>query len=268
MVDVNPKTQHTSVLGSFVKNSISGDTQNSRHTIDTQLETTEKNTQSTPDLSAIKGILNNSNFLMFLFYFSFRMLACNLSTPYFNFYMLDTMHLDVSLVTVYGSLQAGANLLMLIVWGKLSDKIGNHPILILTGILLIVIPLFWLGIDVSFCSIWLWLPFLHMLAGGTWAGVDLCSNNMQLGIAPVKQQSIYFAMTAAVGGASGALGTTMGGLIAQNPSLGGLQGLFAISFVFRLAALIPLFFVQEPRRNSFTQMIQTLWRFRKRIVQN
>ncbi|MGH8002794.1 MAG: MFS transporter, partial [Brasilonema sp.] len=160
-IDVNPKTQHTAVLGSFVKNAISKETDNYSNTTDIQPETIENNTQSPPDSSAIKSILNNSNFLIFLLYFSLRMLACNLSAPYFNFYMLDTMHLDVSLVTVYGSLQAGANLLMLIVWGKLSDKIGNRPSLILVGILLALIPLFWLGIDVNFFSIWLWLPLLH-----------------------------------------------------------------------------------------------------------
>ncbi|NMG07081.1 MFS transporter [Brasilonema sp. UFV-L1] len=267
-VDVNPRTQHTSALSSFVKNTISKETDNSCNTTDIQPETTENHIQSAADSSAIKGILKNSNFLIFLLYFSLRMLACNLSAPYFNFYMLETMHLDVSLVTVYGSLQAGANLLMLIVWGKLSDKVGNRPILILVGILLALIPLFWLGIDVSFLSIWLWLPLLHMLIGATWSAVDLCSNNIQLSIAPVKQQSIYFATAAAVGGISGALGTTIGGLIAQNPLLGSIPGVFAVSFVFRLGSIIPLLFVQEPRGNSFTQMIQTLWIFRKKVVQN
>lgn len=267
-VDVNPQNQQTSILGSFVKNAISKDTENSSHPTVTQAETTKNDTQFAPDSSAIKSILNNFNFLMFLLYEGFQMFACNLSAPYFILYMLDTMHLDVSLVTLYGSVQAGANLVMLILWGKLSDKIGNRPILILVGVLLALIPLFWLGIDINVFSLWLWLPLLQMLIGGVWAAINLCNNNMQLGIAPVKERSIYFAMTAAVSGGSGALGATIGGLIAQNPSLGGLSGVFLVSFVFRFGAIIPLFFVQEPGGKSLTQVIQTLWIFRKKVVEN
>jgi|GEM_PF-7017072 len=73
---------------------------------------------------------------------------------------------------------------------------------------------------------------------------------MQLGIAPVKNQSIYFAIAAAVAGVSGALGTTIGGFIAQFAESGGLLGLFALSSLFRLAALVLLNFVQEPGRGG------------------
>lgn len=193
-------------------------------------------------------IWKNLNFLMFLLYFSLWMLAVNLSAPFFNFYMLETLDLDISCVTVYNSLQMGANLLMLILWGKLADKIGNRPILLMIGILVALTPLLWLGISVNHLGIWLWFPLLHIFIGGTGAAIDLCSNNMQLGIAPVKNQSIYFAIAAATAGVSGALGTTIGGFIAQFAEHGGLLGLFAISSLCRLAALVPLIFVQEQRR--------------------
>jgi len=160
--------------------------------------------------------------------------------------MLDILDLNVGYVTIYTSLQAGANLLMLIVWGKLADKIGNRPILLFGGILLATIPLLWLGIGINQLDIWLWLPLLHILAGGTGAAMDLCNNNIQLGIAPIKNQSIYFAIAAAVAGASGALGTTIGSFILQFTQSGGLLALFTLSTVFRLTALIPLIFTQEP----------------------
>ncbi|MEH2455470.1 MFS transporter [Nostoc sp.] len=194
------------------------------------------------------SLWKNSNFLRFLLYFSFWTLAVSLSSPFFNLYMLDRLDLDVSYVTIYNSLQAGATLLMLILWGKLADKIGNRPILICIGILVAATPLLWLGIGVNRLDIWLWLPLLHILSGGTWAAIDLCSNNIQLAIAPNKNQSIYFAIAAAVAGASGALGTTIGSFIIQFAQFGGLLGLFALSSLFRLAALVPLFFVKEPGR--------------------
>ncbi|MDM9581855.1 MFS transporter [Nostoc sp. GT001] len=202
-----------------------------------------------PQNQLANSVWKNSNFLIFLLYFSFWTLAVNLSSPFFNLYMLDTLDLDVSYVTIYNSLQAGATLLMLILWGKLADKIGNRPILICIGILVGVTPFLWLGISINRLDIWLWLPLLHILAGGTWAAIDLCSNNIQLAIAPIKNQSIYFAIAAAVAGVSGALGTTIGSFIVQFAQSGGLLTLFVLSGVFRLVALVPLMFLQEPQRS-------------------
>ncbi|WP_414756489.1 MFS transporter [Anabaena sp. CCY 9910] len=229
-IDVNPRLQHE-VVQDPQQNEVSN---TSASTL--QLTIIPPQTES---ITTWK----NSNFLMFLVYFGLWMLAVNISAPFFNLYMLDTLNLDVSWVTIYGSLLAGANLLMLILWGKLADKIGNRRILIYIGILVALIPLLWLGIGINTLDIWLWLPLLHILLGGTAAAIDLCNNNMQLGIAPLRNQSIYFAIASAVAGVSGAVGTTIGSFITQ---YGGLLAVFVLSTALRLLALIPLFFIQEP----------------------
>ena len=245
-LDINPQQQNA------LPDGISQNKALSIEAVDSDLPNTE-NTETTSDLalsgdsSTGKSILKDFNFLMFLLYFGLWMFAVNLSAPFFNYYLLDTLDIDVSYVTIYGSLRAGATLVMLILWGKLADKIGNRPILIFVGIVLAVTPLLWLLVGNSQLDIWLWLPLLHILLGVTWAAIDLCNNNIQLGIAPVKNQAIYFALVAAVAGVSGALGTTIGGFVAQFSIYGGLLGLFAISVIFRLASLIPLVFVREPK---------------------
>jgi MFS family permease len=196
------------------------------------------------------------NFLIFLVYFSLWMFTVNLSAPFFNLYLLDNLHLDVSLVTLYGSLTAGANLLMLLLWGKLADRIGNRPILLTVGILAAVMPLLWLGVGGRSTDLWLWLPLIHLFSGATWAAIDLCSNNIQMSVAPAKNQAVYFAIASAVAGVTGALGTATGGFLAQVNSLGGLPGLFALSAVLRLLALLPLLFVKEQRSLSLIKLWQ------------
>ncbi|WP_088240746.1 MFS transporter [Calothrix rhizosoleniae] len=209
-----------------------------------------------PQLQA--SICKDTNFLMYLLYFGLWTFAFNLSTPFFNLYMLDTLDLDVSLLTLYGSIQAGTGMLMLIWWGRLADKIGNRMILFLTGILVAITPILWVGISNQSLDIWLWLPLLHILIGGTITAIELCTNNMQIAIAPIPNQSVYFAIAAAVAGGTGALGATIGGLLAENPAYGGLVSLFIISVGFRLIALVPLIFVQEASRQSFSRMLQNL----------
>jgi MFS family permease len=162
-------------------------------------------------------------------------------------------------VTIYNSLQAGANLLLLILWGKVADRIGNRTILLTVGVLVAVTPLLWLGTGADSLSLWLWFPLLHILAGATWAGIDLCNNNLQLGVAPVQSQAGYFAIAAAVAGVSGALGTTAGGFLAEFADYGGIPGLFALSAIVRLGALVPLVFVHEQRGQSLRQMVRVLF---------
>jgi hypothetical protein len=108
-------------------------------------------------------------------------------------------------------------------------------------------------------AVWLWFPLLHILAGGTWSAIDLCNNNLQLGVAPVRNQSSYFAIAAAVAGVSGAVGTTAGGFLAEFAHYGGIPGVFALSAVVRLVALLPLVFVHEQRGQSLRQMMRTLF---------
>jgi MFS family permease len=214
----------------------------------------------------VNAIWQDVNFLVFLLYFACLGFATNLSSPFFNLYLLDNLSLDVSWVTLYNSLAAGANLLLLMFWGKLADRIGNRPILLIVGIVVAVIPLFWLGVGHNALSIWLWLPLLHISMSGAWAAIDLCNNNIQMEIAPSHHHSTYFAIVAAVGGVSGALGTTAGGLLAEYANYGGVPGLFALSSVMRLLAVLPLVFVREKRGRSLRRTIYALIPFRPRLT--
>ena len=223
----------------------------------------EENAQSQP---GEVSIFSDTNFLTFLLYFGLWMFAFNLSAPFFNLYLLDNLGLNLGWVTLYTSLAAGANLVMLVLWGKLADRLGNRPLLLLVGIMVAVTPLFWLGAGADELSVWVWLPLIHLLTGGTGAAIDLCNNNIQMELAPAERPSGYFAIAAAVAGVCGGLGTTTGGFLAQLNHIGGLPGLFALSAVVRLIALLPLVFVRESRSQPVVEVVQNLLRFKSRLV--
>ncbi|MBR8829617.1 MAG: hypothetical protein N5P05_001433 [Chroococcopsis gigantea SAG 12.99] len=188
---------------------------------------------------------DKANFYMFAGYISLWMFAVNVSAPFFNLYLLKCLDIDLRWVTLYNSASTGAYLLMMMFWGSLSDRIGNRSILIGVGIVVAVTPLLWLGTGNNSYSLFLVLPLLHLLTGGTWAGIDLCVNNLQLGIVPVLNQARYFAIIGALGGAFGAFGTTIGGILVQVSQYHGLSSVFILSAALRLLALVPLFFLKE-----------------------
>jgi len=216
--------------------------------------------------SPLKSLLE-PNFLRFLLYFGFWTFAVNISSPFFNLYLLDDLGINVSWVTLYGSLSAGASLLMLVIWGKLADRFGNRPLLIFVGVLVAVTPLLWIGSANNALYLWIGFPLLHSLSGGTWAAIDLCTNNLQMSVAPKRNQSAYFAIAAAVAGVSGALGATAGGFLAEFANYGGLPGLFALSAVLRLLALLPLVCVHEQRSQPLAHVVRSLVLVRPRFLQ-
>ncbi|WP_199299988.1 MFS transporter [Trichocoleus sp. FACHB-262] len=208
--------------------------------------------------AAHTSMFKHPHFLMFLIYFGVWAFGVNLCNPFFNLYLLDNLSIDVSWVTLYNGLGAGATLLMLVLWGKLADRIGNRPILLLDGVLVAIIPLLWLGTSTNAVSLWFWFPVLHLLGGGAGAAIDLCINNLQLAIAPVRHHTTYFAITAAIGGVCGAMGAMVGGWLAQSAGSNGITELFVVSSGLRLVALLPLFWLQEPQSRPLGHVWQQL----------
>lgn len=186
--------------------------------------------------------------------------------PVFNLYMLKNLGLNLSTVTIYTSLIAGANLVMLVLWGKLADRVGNRPVLLLVGILIALTPLFWLAAGNNSVSVWLWLPLIHLVTGGFGAAIELCNSNIQMEMAPLDRPSQYFAIAAAVTGVTGGLGSTVGGFLAQLDIIGGLPGLFALSTTVRLVALLPLVFVQEPRSKPIVHVMGKILPFKAKLA--
>lgn len=196
------------------------------------------------DLSAP---FQDRNLIIFLIYFSFWGFAVNLSNPFFNLYMLENLGVDITWVTLFSSLGSGANMLMLLVWGRLSDRVGNRPLIIFAGLAISLTPLFWLftGGDQVQSQLWIYLLIFHIFVGGTWAAVDLGNNNIQIAIAPIQHRATFFAIVSAAVGISSALGTTIGGVLAQYSHYEGIGGIFFLSTVLRLLAIIPLLYVHE-----------------------
>jgi MFS family permease len=208
-------------------------------------------------LSLWERLVEQADVWIFLIYFSGWMFAFSLSAPFFNLYMLDNLNLNISQVTIYNSLMSGANLLMFTIWGRLADRIGNRPLLMGVGFVMALTPLLWLFVRTDTLSVWLGLPLLHLLMGGCFAAIELCSNNLQIGVAPLRKQSTYFGWIAASAGVSGAIGTILGGYLAEHWQWGGgILGLFVVSSLCRVGALFPLIFVHEHRSVSLRQLIQ------------
>jgi MFS family permease len=195
----------------------------------------------------LTAALADRNLVIFLIYFALWAFAVNLSTPFFNLYMLDNLNVDLNWVTLFSSIGTGTNMLMLLVWGWTIDRFGSRRLLIGAGLAVVMMPLFWLLTELPQvqAQLWIYLAVFHIFWGGMWAAIDLGNNNIQIEIVPIEHHATFFAIAAAVAGISGALGTTMGGMLMQSARYEGLFGVFSLSAMLRLVAILPLLFVRE-----------------------
>ena len=206
----------------------------------------------------------DQNFRAFLFFTFLWNFAVYFTAPFFAVYMLKTLQLSYATVTTYAILSGVADLVSVRVWGRLSDRETNKPILLVSSFFAALIPYGWLFADRD--AFWLFV-LLHVQGGLFWAGIRLCTGNLILKLSPLPHRSIYFAMFNAVAGLTAVGAPILGGLalkrlprILQEYELSWSPFLllFFVSSTLRLIALPLLARVREPRERSVWQAVQII----------
>jgi MFS family permease len=156
------------------------------------------------------------------------------------------------------------------IWGRLIDKLGRKPVLIIAGILVVHGSLGWLLVT---RENW-WPGYLVVLVSSmAWPGVDLASYNILLGMTERRAGSAYVAINSIVIAVAGGLSGVFGGTIAKlmkdwhglflGMPLTYHAVLFLISTVLRGLALLWLRGVEEPRafsvRDAFHYMAVNMY---------
>jgi MFS family permease len=199
--------------------------------------------------------------------------AFNVASPFFVVYTLTELGASYALTATYTVITAVFELLGMRVWGHVSDRTGNKPVITIAVVVVGAVPWLWLlTVKNSFSLHWL-LPVLYALGGFSWAAYNLCSTNLMFRLAPRERNSIYFGAWAARNGLAACAGSLFGGVLgkwaAQHQlnfflfSLTGLKIVFLSSGVLRLVAAWLLRPIEEVNGMHTRQALQLM-----RHVQN
>ena len=205
---------------------------------------------------------NFRKFLLFAFFWSF---SVHFASPFFSLYFLRDLGFKYGFITSLGLLSAFADLIGMRVWGKLSDMVKNKAIIKLASWVAIFIPFAWTQVQPES----IFLPVvLHIVAGGFWAGINLCMNNLLLRVAPQENKGIFFSSFNIIAGFGAGLSPILAGLLLGHVShlefkvvnfdVVPLHILFLISTLMRLFSIQLLKFVHEPEEASVGQLIRIL----------
>jgi predicted MFS family arabinose efflux permease len=204
---------------------------------------------------------NFRRFLVFTVAWNF---AVYFTAPFFAVYMFKTLQLSYTAVASYAVVSSLADLASAQLWGRLSDRETNKPILVFSSFFAALIPYGWLFTDRD--TPWL-LGFLHLEGGLFWAGIRLCTGNLILKLSPPSSRSIYFSTFNALAGLVAVIAPILGGfalkhlpelLSAWQLSWSPFLIVFFVSSTLRLASLPLLARVREPRERSVWQAVRVI----------
>jgi MFS family permease len=186
------------------------------------------------------------NFAWLVVFVAGWLFSSQLSAPFYTVLMIDRLGIDFSTVTVLTTVSTLASVAMMKVWGPITDRLGNRPVILVCGAVLACVPALWtMAAPGRYFS-----PLLaaHALSGAFTAGVTLSQTNILVKLAPRARRSVFLAVFAATTGVVGSFGPLLGGRLAQTLgkqtfTVGGfwltnLHALFAFTSALQIVLLL------------------------------
>ena len=187
--------------------------------------------------------IHSNNFGRFVILVSLISFATAIASPFFAVYMLKDLNFSYIEFTIVTLIAPLATLIFVPFWGKFADKYGNLKVLKITGYLVPLMPVYWLGtlLLIPFNSKLLIISYLvlfEILSGFAWSGFNLCSVNFIYDAVTRQRMALcatYFNILNAFGTLLGGL---LGGILASQSKILGISSLI---FVFILSAILRFF---------------------------
>jgi len=217
-------------------------------------------------LSSFLLPLKERNFLALILFVSVWNFGIQIAGPFYNVYLIDYLKMSFSNIALLATLSTLTTLVMMKIWGPISDKLGNRPIIVVSTWVLIAIPFVWVAAAPGMARVPLVIAFA--LSGAFMAGASLSQFNILIKLSPPKGRSIYLALFAAITGLSGAVAPVVGGLLIKSLddvrlSLLGyritdLHVIFLLSSAIQLLSLGLMVAVREPSASTPMAVVMQL----------
>lgn len=219
-----------------------------------EVESKSNRKEAAFNLSSFFNPLKDRNFLTLILFVSAWMFSIQIAAPFYGVFMIENLKIDFANITIFGTFATLATMFMMKIWGPISDKMGNKPVIIVSGWFLIAVPFIWiLALPGNY-----YLPILiaHVLSGAFMAGAMLSQFNILIKLSPEKGRSVYLALFAAITGLVGAIAPVIGGNLSSlfegvKLSLAGytvsnLHMIFLLSSALQVFTIFFILKVKEP----------------------
>ena len=188
----------------------------------------------------------------------------NISSPFLNAHLINKMHWDFTSLALLGVIASVTAILMNPVWGRMADRFGYKPVLNLSSLGMLLVPLCY-----AFCPWGMrWPIYLaNVLSGAALSGFILALFSLTLKNLPEQSRTMGAAILHTVAGPVTFLSGILSGWLAESHmdlhwNIGSLpfanyQILFLVSVFLRVPTLALLHRIHEPRAKGLREIVRS-----------
>lgn len=138
-------------------------------------------------------------------------LSVQFSLPFFSVYMVNSLKLSYTYIMIIGIILSCVQSYSAKIWGRVSEKKGWEFTTVASMAVLGIVHVSWIFINKN--TYFAIIPFVQVLAGISWAGINLSLFNIQFKYAPQEGRTIFVGFNAALAGAAGFFSAVMGSVV-------------------------------------------------------
>ncbi len=227
----------------------------------------EPGNQQVRDVSAYAALMEpfrHTEYRTFVHWNILKSFAVMFGASFMQLYALDVLGMPVWQATVSWCILGVGTALSSRLWGRLADRHGQRPVLLLVGFCKPLVTVVFLLVTpaTAFVVLSVWFFFDGMIN----AGLAVATDGYMLRLAPRRNRSMFIASITGISGIAGGIGTIIAGRILSATATWRWEGLgrewnhyhviFLMSLVMRLACLPLTFRIREPRSSSPVQLLE------------
>ncbi len=160
-------------------------------------------------------VRTNKNIKSLLLFFATWNFVLGIGAPFWVPHMLKNLEMSYSTIAIYSLISGIMALISQPIWGKLIDKFGSRPFLVMSVSGIFLLPLFWPFARVDF-YLPIWID--AFLTGILWPCFTLVSFTILLENMPKESKALIIALYTVLNGFGLFLGSILSGLIVDNYS--------------------------------------------------
>ncbi|MEI7904084.1 MAG: MFS transporter [Candidatus Firestonebacteria bacterium] len=198
-------------------------------------------------------ITKNNNFMRLVLFNTTWAFIMGLTGVFMNVFLIREVKMSYKYIAIFSVVTLFTRLLITGFWGKMMDKYGYKPVMLICGRFLGLIPLLMIFVG---WNMWFMVP-QSIIAGLFWPGMEVGQFNIMFRLTPRNQRALYLAFNTILTSLVAFIGPVCGGYLIDwmGPvnfkllflQIGAFQLLFFAGAVLRNLPVFILRKVEEPK---------------------